>query len=43
MHEDVRYAIQREKNIKIWKRSWKIGLVEKQNPGWADLYEEICK
>jgi len=34
-------AIGREKQLKKWKRSWKIGLIEKQNPGWNDLYFEI--
>jgi putative endonuclease len=39
--EDVRAAIQREKNIKKWKRHWKIELIEKNNPDWKDLYYEI--
>jgi putative endonuclease len=30
-------AIQREKNIKKWKREWKINLIEKHNPEWEDL------
>ena len=34
-------AIQREKQIKEWKRQWKIGLIEKVNPKWEDLYEQI--
>jgi putative endonuclease len=36
--EDIRAAIQREKNIKKWKRQWKIKLIEKNNPDWKDLY-----
>jgi putative endonuclease len=39
--EDVRAAIQREKNIKKWKRQWKIELIEKSNPDWKDLYHQI--
>jgi len=39
--EDVRAVIQREKNIKKWKRQWKIELIEKNNPDWKDLYCEI--
>jgi len=35
-------AIQREKRLKTWKRSWKIELIEKSNPEWRDLYEDIC-
>jgi putative endonuclease len=34
-------AVQRERNIKHWPRQWKIALVEKENPGWADLYEQL--
>jgi putative endonuclease len=34
-------AIQREKQIKEWKRRWKIELIEKVNPEWKDLYEQI--
>lgn len=38
---DIREAIYREKCIKKWNRSWKIQLIEKHNPDWADLYETI--
>ena len=38
IHETMQSAIQREKNIKNWKRSWKIKLIEKTNPLWCDLY-----
>ncbi|MBI2851550.1 MAG: GIY-YIG nuclease family protein [Chloroflexi bacterium] len=34
-------AIQREKQIKEWKRRWKIELIERVNPEWRDLYQEI--
>lgn len=34
-------AIRREKQIKAWKRAWKLNHIEKMNPGWKDLYEEI--
>ena len=34
-------ALQREKQIKEWKRKWKLELIEKGNPFWKDLYEEI--
>jgi putative endonuclease len=37
----IESAIQREKQIKNWKREWKIALIEKTNPGWRDLYPEI--
>jgi putative endonuclease len=34
-------AIQREKQIKPWKRKWKLELIEKMNPEWKDLYEDL--
>jgi putative endonuclease len=34
-------AIQREKNIKHWPRSWKTRLIGEKNDTWRDLYEEI--
>ena len=42
-HENAESAITREKQIKEWKRKWKLELVEKSNPTWRDLYEEIIK
>jgi putative endonuclease len=38
---DGESAITREKQLKRWKRSWKIRLIEEANPEWKDLYEEI--
>ena len=40
-HEDIRQAITREKQIKKWKRKWKLELIEKDNPNWRDLYDEV--
>ncbi len=40
-HEDIRVAIQREKNIKHWSRAWKVKLILDQNPEWADLYDQL--
>jgi putative endonuclease len=34
-------ALRREKQIKEWKRRWKLELIEKFNPEWQDLYEKI--
>ena len=42
VHEDVNAAITREKQIKEWKRDWKTELIEKSNPYWNDLYNEIA-
>ncbi len=38
---DVNAAIAREKQLKRWKRQWKIELIEKDNPDWRDLYDEL--
>lgn len=38
---DVNSAITREKQLKNWKRLWKIELIEKQNPEWKDLYDDL--
>jgi len=40
-HEDIRAAIQREKNMKHWPRTWKIRLILATNPNWADLYDGL--
>ena len=40
-HEEIEFAIAREKQLKAWKRAWKIELIEKGNPGWDDLYQSI--
>ena len=41
LHEAMVLAITREKHMKKWDRAWKLELIEKQNPGWKDLWEEI--
>ncbi|HNV96712.1 MAG TPA: GIY-YIG nuclease family protein [bacterium] len=38
---DVYAMIEREKQIKRWRREKKISLIRKENPKWKDLYEEI--
>jgi putative endonuclease len=43
MHETMENAITREKLLKRWHRPWKIRLIEEQNPGWNDLYNEIAE
>ena len=40
-HDDIRAAIQREKNIKRWPREWKVNLIIAGNPEWNDLFEQI--
>ncbi|MBQ7412848.1 MAG: GIY-YIG nuclease family protein [Alphaproteobacteria bacterium] len=41
--QDERGAIAREKQLKHWKRDWKIKLIQNQNPDWNDLYPDICR
>ena len=41
VHESMQTAIAREKAIKGWRRGWKIELIEKANPEWSDLYEDL--
>ena len=41
VHESMESAISREKALKKWNRAWKIEMIEKSNPKWIDLYEEI--
>ena len=40
-YADIRDAIAREKQLKKWNRAWKIRLIEKMNPEWEDLYNDL--
>jgi putative endonuclease len=40
-HETMESAIAREKNIKAWKRLWKLELIERSNLDWKDLFDQI--
>ena len=42
-HETMPEAILREKRIKKWRRAWKLELIERQNPQWRDLYEDLLR
>jgi putative endonuclease len=41
-HDDIRAAIQREKNIKHWPRAWNVRLILEANPGWDDLHDQLA-
>jgi putative endonuclease len=41
LHDSMEAAIRREKAIKEWRRRWKIALIERTNPNWRDLYEDL--
>ncbi|WP_245434251.1 GIY-YIG nuclease family protein [Pseudolabrys taiwanensis] len=43
IYDDPTNAIEREKQLKKWRRAWKIELIEKENPDWKDLYPEIIR
>jgi putative endonuclease len=34
-------AFLRERRIKKWNRDWKLRLIERQKPGWRDLYDDL--
>jgi len=40
---NINEAIIREKQFKSWKRAWKKNLIEKDNPRWIDLYEDLIQ
>lgn len=40
-HDTRDAAFQRERQLKKWKRAWKIQLIEEQNPDWRDFYETL--
>ena len=41
VYTDVRDSIAREKQLQNWKREWKIQLIEKDNPAWRDLFDDL--
>jgi putative endonuclease len=42
IYDDALTAIAREKELKKWRRDWKIRLIAERNPQWIDLYPEIA-
>jgi putative endonuclease len=39
--DDMLAMIAREKQLKRWRRSWKLELIDANNPNWDDLYDDI--
>jgi putative endonuclease len=42
-YDDPANAIAREKELKKWRRDWKINLIERDNANWEDLYNSITR
>jgi len=42
-HPDRMSAFRRERQIKEWRRLWKIGLIERMNPNWRDLTDDLAR
>ena len=41
LHDTMENAILRERALKEWRRKWKLELIERDNPGWEDLYKTL--
>jgi putative endonuclease len=41
-YSSVLEAGARERLMKRWHRAWKVSLVEKMNPAWTDLYDQLA-
>jgi putative endonuclease len=41
VHGEIEAAIRREKQMKEWKRLWKLRVIEEMNPDWDDLFESL--
>jgi putative endonuclease len=41
VYDDIQTAIQREKNMKHWSRTWKVRLILASNPLWNDLFDGL--
>ncbi|MEP3225094.1 MAG: GIY-YIG nuclease family protein [Parasphingorhabdus sp.] len=40
-YDDLQEARKRERQMKKWKRKWKLELIEKENPQWKDLFDTL--
>jgi putative endonuclease len=41
IHDNHKAALRRERQIKEWKRDWKVNLIERDKPNWEDLYPSL--
>ncbi len=42
-HETREAALTKERQIKKWNRVWKLEMIERENPAWRDLWDEITQ
>lgn len=42
-HDSRESVFMRERQLKKWNRSWKLQLIEKENPNWRDLWDDLLK
>ncbi len=42
-HDSWEAARQRERQMKEWRRNWKVREIEGENPDWDDLYDRIAR
>jgi putative endonuclease len=42
-HDSRESAFTRERRLKKWNRAWKIQLIEKENPDWRDLWDDLLR
>jgi putative endonuclease len=42
IHDRIEDAIRREKQMKEWRRAWKIRRIVETNPDWTDLYPTLA-
>ena len=40
-YDNITFAIQRERNMKHWSRTWKVRLILAANPNWDALYDQL--
>ena len=43
VHDSAEVAARRERSLKRWRRDWKILLIEKENPTWRDLFNDVVR
>jgi len=40
-HDHIESAIEREKQMKVWKREYKENVINEFNPDWVDLFDQV--